>query len=462
MRLGLGAVTMHPRFSGQIVAVISLCLTVLAAPMAATDCADWNSSKYFRVAGVEHVAACLASGADPKTGDKHGNTPLHWAAAFNKNPAVITAITALLDAGADPNARNKAWHVALADDKLLEPHDHMMSGGRRTPLHRAARGNGNPAFITALLDAGADIEAQGEHGETPLHLAAGSSYKAAAITALLNAGADIGARDRWGRTPLHHTAESGYHAPGLITVLLDAGADIKARDRDGQTPLHLAAAIGPHPAVITALLVAGADPKARDADGMTPWDLAPNGSNAYWLLGDPKARDERGATPLHYSVGRMIYARYRDPAIISVLVAAGADIEARTEDGETPLHWATRRNRNPAVITALLDAGADPNARNRFGSTPLHWAAQCNENPAVFAALLDAGADPNARSTPFSVRDDGDMDLENNDFCFPIGGLTLRADATPLHRAADSNKNPAVITALLDAGADPKARTETA
>ena len=101
---------------------------------------------------------------------------------------------------------------------------------------------------------------------------------------------------------------------------------------------------------------------------MTPWDLAPKGSNAYWLLGDPKARDERGATPLHYSV-----RRYRNPAIIAWLLASGADIEARTEQGETPLHWAAQYG-NPAFITALLDAGADPKARDERGATPWDYA----------------------------------------------------------------------------------------
>ena len=105
---------------------------------------------------------------------------------------------------------------------------------------------------------------------------------------------------------------------------------------------------------------------------MTPWDLAPKGSNAYWLLGDPKARDERGETPLHYSVGGK-YAHYRNPAIIAVLLDAGADVEARTEQGETPLHWAAKYG-NPAFITALLDAGANPKARDEHGMTPWDYA----------------------------------------------------------------------------------------
>ena len=501
----------------MFLALAGCSMLVSTAAGSTVDCVDWNSSKYFREAGVEDVAACLASGADPKTVDEQGDTPLHWAAAFSKNPAVIaalldagaainvrtpwgntplhlavdrsfspnpdaitmlldsgadieerdlqgqtplfralisrsdqnaTVITVLLDVGADPNSRNNNWWI----------------GNGVTPLHGAAH-MGNPAFIAALLDAGANINARSEHGETPLHLAARSTYQTPVITALLDAGADIEARDQIGLTPLHKASGSGYRDPAVITALLAAGADSKARDKEGQTPLHRAAKRDKEPAAITALLVAGADPQARDAAGMTPWDLAPKDSYAYWFLGEPKARDERGATPLHYSVGGWIYAVHLDPAIIPVLVAAGADINARTEDGETPLHWAARINGNPAFITEMLAAGADPNARNQFGSTPLHRAAECNGSLGVIAALVAAGADPNVRSdAPFIDRDGGGLDFEDDDYCIGFGdSMSSRSKAqgdTPLHRAAESNQNPDVITALLDAGSDPKARNK--
>ena len=181
------------------------------------ECADWNSKEYFQAATVEDVSACLASGVGPKTVDEHGDTPLHWAAAFNKNPAVIAT---LLDAGADIKAQGKlGW----------------------TPLHSATYFRNNPAVIPLLLDAGAEIEARNEDGETPLHLAARGMFRLnespAMIAALLDGGADIEARDNDDRTPLHSAAWLNKN-PAVIAALLHAGADIEARDRNGQTPLH--------------------------------------------------------------------------------------------------------------------------------------------------------------------------------------------------------------------------------
>ncbi|MDT0386406.1 ankyrin repeat domain-containing protein [Streptomyces dubilierae] len=80
---------------------------------------------------------------------------------------------------------------------------------------------------------------------------------------------------------------------------------------------------------------------------------------------------------------------------------AGARIAERGEDGagtRTLLHiatdWPGHLPRGPEVVAVLVAAGADPNAR--FGGaheeTPLHWAAS-NDDVPVLDALLAAGAD---------------------------------------------------------------------
>eukprot|EP01051_Picozoa_sp_SAG22_P008350 SAG22_NODE_631_length_8376_cov_43.396037_7_plen_636_part_00 len=50
-----------------------------------------------------------------------------------------------------------------------------------------------------------------------------------------------------------------------------------------------------------------------------------------------------------------------------------------------------------AVVKALLAAGLDPNVPGRFGYTPLHYACW-RGHPRIVAALLEAGADPGART----------------------------------------------------------------
>ena len=103
------------------------------------------------------------------------------------------------------------------------------------------------------------------------------------------------------------------------------------------------------------------------------------------------------------------------PAMIRLLVAGGAEVDARNRRGAQPLHYAAdgtpgSRTWNPPAqaetVTYLIEAGADPNATDKSGVTPLHRAVRTRCAAAV-AALLDGGADArrtnNRGSTPLQL-----------------------------------------------------------
>ena len=94
------------------------------------------------------------------------------------------------------------------------------------------------------------------------------------------------------------------------------------------------------------------------------------------------------------------------PAIVELLVAAGADCRRKNRRGAEPLHYAADTNhRSPEAqartIALLIAAGADPNAADRNGVLPLHRAVRTRSLAAV-RALVEGGADvnrPNGRGS---------------------------------------------------------------
>ena len=134
--------------------------------------------EFFAAATLAEVGGCLEAGARVNARNSWGTTPLHWAAGYSGDPAIIGALLAATEAEAD------------------------IRGGRgQTPLHRAVSFSDNPAIIGALLAAGAKVNARDEDGDTPLHLAAKWSDNPAVIEVLLASGADPSAWDYEGKIP---------------------------------------------------------------------------------------------------------------------------------------------------------------------------------------------------------------------------------------------------------------------
>ena len=91
-----------------------------------------------------------------------------------------------------------------------------------------------------------------------------------------------------------------------------------------------------------------------------------------------------GVTALHE-------AAYGHPEVMAVLLAAGANVHARTDDGLTPLAYTIDRRVNIKCCALLLAAGADVDDCGEGDYTPLYCAIEEGRRDIV-KMLLRAGA----------------------------------------------------------------------
>jgi len=421
------------------------------------------------------VALLLANGAEVNAKDKGGRTPLQWTAAgdyFKEMPTSSTEVLELLLVkGADANAR-------IHQETIFR--QHAPSGQDtlgRDPFAEKSTADAKSEQGTALED---------KQSTTLLHIAAATG-NTEIVKTLLAHHAEVNAKDAEGSTPLHLAALLGR--PQVAELLLTHHADVSVKNIEGKTPLQLAhrhrdvegllVAHGAELDILEAIrmgklekvrsLLEGNPELARSNDrGWTPLHLATfwNAPKALVELllakgAEVNAADSQGETPLLRAAG----GGRRD--VVELLLAKGAEVNAGAGDG-TPLNFAAGGS-DRALVELLLAHHAEVNPKNRgsarFGGyrMPLHWAARRGSKDIVELLLarqaeVDARTDEGETALHLAMAE-GHQDVVELLLAHQadINAKDSKEGSTPLHLAV-KKANKELVELLLAKGADVNAR----
>ena len=323
------------------------------------------------------ATALLDAGADPNGGwfeGEHQPKPtwesVLYGVAGIAHHAPLTRL--LLERGADPNDDETPYHTPESYDndalKVLVESGKLTDDNLVTMLIRKHDWHDLDG-VAYLLDHGADPNHQRHWGFTALHHAIARDNRIEIITLLMDRGADP-QRAQEGRTAVAMAARRGrgdilrlFQDRGTSMALDGVDRLIAACALDDGTAIDAIREAAPH--LVTEL---------RGMDGMVLAEFAGNGNaagvrrlldlgveaGAVFEHGDGYWDVAPNSTALHVAAWRM------RPAVVELLIAHGAPVDARDRWNRTPLALAVRacvdsywsERRTPESVAALLAAGA--------------------------------------------------------------------------------------------------------
>jgi ankyrin repeat protein len=271
------------------------------------------------------------------------------------------------------------------------------------PIEQAV-GRGQTRVVEYLLGRGIALEASrrlNRLSQSSLLEMAVINGQVAMVDLLLARGVDVNQRGSVDSTPLHWAVVRGYES--VVEHLLQAKPDLELLSgplmgNPPSTPLGLAVFGGNLP-MTRRLMAAGA--KLQQPAGREPLLFRALKSKSPGML---QRLLEAGANPGEVFADRTVVHEAvlaeLPEQTVPLLVAKGADVNARTFAGEPPLLWSLQRNlppstSRPALVALLLKSGANPNLGTEQ-ATPLIAAVETG-NAELVRLLLGAGADPNLR-----------------------------------------------------------------
>ncbi|KAG9394595.1 RhoGEF domain [Carpediemonas membranifera] len=406
--------------------------------LAESSAVDGWTAMHYAVWRPSVIPLLLRIGMNVNAADRHGLSPLAVAVTIRK----VDAVNALIENGANPN---------LVPEETLEGRIEAALMVRQAQSVWAIRhGPEFAPFRVILRDAGFDttdqalIVTQNDNGDSVLHIAC-VQYPDA-IQTLIDAGALDVENINEQKTPLELAVEYD-HWYGVLGLLMAGATPLNARNptpkghRSGellrQVRRYAEAARRLHstrPDVkeLKAMCFDNDETALRLKQTQALWYCRRDAEfTALCHFNKLKPRspsfmsdlDAHGRAPIHLAAQHL-------PAMVPVLLMAGAELDARDGNGFTPLFLACRYH--PSLVSVLAAMGADVNAVTAKGVSLLHFAVRIQ--PKLIRTLVSAGAD-----------------LERESDLTRMTALEIAA-----------RFQPKAVPTLLDLGADPRTVTNRA
>ncbi len=361
-----------------------------------------NSLLHLAVEGyLKNIVQFLVDrGADVNIKDKRGYTSLDRAISRNQ----IGIIEILVVNGAQFNVKGPdgrtafsrvLWSGQADNEELVDIF--VKKGADVSTFHRAAA-LGDMPRINTFLEQGSSVNTRDEYGYSPLFWA---SLEVAEL--LIAQGADVNFKANNQETPLHHA--TWIEANRIAQLLLAHGADVNAKDAQGYTPLiRSVMAVGGNRQLFELFIAHGADVNSKTRMGHTAlhWVVATVRRDGFTSIrkgmlevliangADEDAKDNNDRTPLTMAIkrGHLEVAE-------ALAKAAGGQQTGEEASSETSIHMAARMEYQDRVKD-FLDRGADINVKDDKGHSILHYAVT-EGHESLTRFLIDQGADVNIR-----------------------------------------------------------------
>ena len=319
--------------------------------------------------------------ADIHTKNRNGSNILMEAVKARSNDL----IKAFIELGIDVNEKDDRGYPSIVYSAFYNP---------------------DTQIIDYLVDKGADINFLTDKKENILIFAARNNPNENIIEYLLNKGFDINFVTVDGETPILAAAQNSHYF--VLEKLIEKGANLKAVDNNNRNALFIASKCNDRPYIISFLIEKGIPANYRDENGNTAVLFAAQNNNVNIIKtlvekgADLKSVNDRGFTALMSA----LYEGNNNIEMIKYLIENGIDVNAKSSENITALMEAATSITDPAIIELLITAGAEISEEDVNGDNAYTIAKKYNPNPAIAELIKKYSLMSQPNDSSYSVSTD--------------------------------------------------------